>query len=100
MDDKTVQQIKDLELAHEIAKAAALRELERQALKNPQDGTLPREFENVVARLTAITDLGRSEWHEVVYHDGDEWRAFAGSNTFQTAGDRVIDWRYVAECFN
>jgi hypothetical protein len=56
--------------------------------------TLPQNQEPVLARISGVTDLGRSEWWEVVYYDDEqsEWCSFAGSDTFED-GERVIRWR-------
>lgn len=63
-----------------------------------QDGSvIPGEMP-VLAVIEMQGDLGRSEWQEVVYHDGDNWQSFAGSTTF-SKGERVLKWIYATECF-
>jgi hypothetical protein len=65
--------------------------------KNP-----PEEFESVLAIITRQTDLGLSQWYEVVYYDvwEKEWKSYRGSDTFDLADDRVINWVYCNEVFD
>jgi hypothetical protein len=45
-----------------------------------------------------INDLGKSVYHEVVYHNGSEWHSYAGSKTFED-GEQVLKWKYVSDVF-
>ena len=58
----------------------------------------PKEFHPVLAKIEQINCLGKSEWYEVVYFNG-EWNAFSGSKTFQD-GEKVINWKYCEDVFN
>lgn len=58
---------------------------------------VPELGEPVLAIIESIGELGRSEWREVVYHDGDAWCSYAGSHTFDD-GERVMRWIYAQEC--
>lgn len=57
----------------------------------------PTELDPVLARIESQRDLGKSTWDEVVWFDTDtqEWRSYAGSKTFSTYGDRVVQWEYI-----
>lgn len=55
---------------------------------------LPKDMRDVLARVESQRDLGKTSWYEVVYHNGEEWRSYYGSDTFSTLGDNVIDWVY------
>ena len=57
---------------------------------------LPEELKPVLAKIFTITDLGANIYHEVVYHDGDNWKSYAGSKTFDDA-EQVKKWVYVSE---
>lgn len=57
---------------------------------------LPTELEPVLAKIFTSGELGKSEWYEVVYHNGTEWCCYAGSNTF-TDGEKVLSWKYCKE---
>ena len=57
---------------------------------------VPREAEPVLAQIRQINSLGKSGWHEVVYHDGQNWKSYEASKTFND-GERVVQWRYVNE---
>ena len=61
--------------------------VERPALP-PEDIARP-----VLACIEGVTDT----WYEVVYWNGEQWRSYAGSDTFATGGDRVMRWRYADE---
>ena len=52
-----------------------------------------KSLEPVLAKLEHQGSLGKSNWFEVVYHDGENWCAYAGSNTF-TDGEKVLEWFY------
>ena len=58
---------------------------------------LPRPLEPVLAKVFGINSLGASIWHEVVYHDGERWRHYHGSTTFND-GETVKKWVYVSGC--
>ena len=57
---------------------------------------LPLAFEPVLAKIAGQTDLGRSLWYEVVYHNGEEWCCYAGSKTFDD-GEKVLSWKVCSE---
>ena len=54
---------------------------------------LPTDLEPVLAKITTVGELGKSEWYEVVYHNGTEWCCYAGSDTFKD-GEHVKSWVY------
>ena len=54
----------------------------------------PKEPVSVLALVQSLEDLGLSQWHEVVYHDGDEWQSYQGSSTFSN-GEQVVSWGYI-----
>ena len=56
----------------------------------------PIPLEPVLAKITDVNELGKSEWYEVVYHDGNEWGCYAGSDTFKN-GEQVLSWKYCKE---
>ena len=60
---------------------------------------IPEKDFSVVAWVEQLNDLGTSRWYEVVYHNGNEWCAYHGSDTFKN-GESVIKWKYVGEVFN
>ena len=66
-------------------------------MKNNTDKN-PEELHPVLAKIEHINDLGKSNWYEVVYFDG-EWNAFSGSKTFQD-GEQVVEWKYCEDIFN
>lgn len=57
---------------------------------------VPSLYVPVLAFISVIGDSGKSEWYEVVYHNGEEWESYAGSNTFND-GERVLKWKYCNE---
>ena len=57
----------------------------------------PNELESVLAKISHINDLGKSEWYEVVYYD-NKWCSYSGSKTFED-GEKVIDWKYCKGIF-
>ena len=59
---------------------------------------LPEPLEPVVAFIQRTNSLGLFKWHEVVLHDGDRWRSFQGSKTFED-GEIVIQWVYTKDIF-
>lgn len=65
-----------------------------ERLKGNQN--VPREAEPVLAQISQINSLGKSGWHEVVYHDGQNWKSYEASKTFND-GEIVMQWRYVNE---
>jgi len=66
------------------------------ALMKQEKQSLPREAEPVLAQISHTNNLGKSNWKEIVYHDGENWKAYEGSKTFND-GERVVQWRYVNE---
>lgn len=60
---------------------------------------LPKDLRDVLAQIETQTDLGKSSWYEVVYHNGKEWCSYAGSDTFSTYDYNVVQWKYVDEIF-
>ena len=61
-----------------------------------QESGVPKRPDPVLAVIEAQGSLGRSEWREVVAHNGDQWVSFEGSDTFED-GERVLKWIYVNE---
>lgn len=57
----------------------------------------PIECEPVLAKIRQLNSNGFSYWYEVVYHDGEHWRSYSGSDTFKDA-EVVVKWRYVELC--
>jgi hypothetical protein len=55
-------------------------------------GAIPTEFKPVLAKISHINDLGKSEWYEVVYYS-DGWQSYSGSDTFKD-GETVLIWKY------
>lgn len=58
---------------------------------------IPNDLRPVLALIETQTDLGRQQWCEVVYHDGNRWCSYADSETFSCAGDRVTAWVFAQE---
>ena len=56
----------------------------------------PDELEPVLAKIEHINSLGKSNWYEVVYYDGN-WRSYNGSNTFDDS-EKVVKWKYCKGC--
>ena len=58
----------------------------------------PKDFNPVLAKIASTNDLGRSEYWEVVYYDGDKglWCSYTGSDTFED-GEVVLGWQYCNE---
>lgn len=54
---------------------------------------LPTELYSVLAKISHINDLGKSEWYETVYYADDKWCSYNGSNTFND-GETVLEWAY------
>lgn len=59
---------------------------------------LPKEPIGILAEISGQSDRGKSWWYEVVYHDGDKWCSYYGSDTFEN-GEQVIRWAYIEDCF-
>jgi len=59
---------------------------------------IPTPHEPVLAKIRNAGELSTSEWYEVVFHDGEQWQSFAGSDTFDD-GEVVLMWVYAANCF-
>jgi hypothetical protein len=57
---------------------------------------IPEALEPILAKIATIGDLGTSEWYEVVYHDGNQWCCYSGSDTFKD-GEKVISWKYCSD---
>ena len=82
----------------------------RQTYENTEDATIvglikenieltiPEEYNPVIAEIMQINELGKSIYHEVVYHNGSEWHSYAGSKTFEN-GEQVLKWKYVSDVF-
>jgi len=58
---------------------------------------VPTKLESVVAKINHQSDLGLSQWYEVVYYD-DKWCSYSGSKTFED-GEIVVEWKYCKELF-
>ena len=56
---------------------------------------IPTEPDAVLAIIEGQNSLGLSRWREVIYHNGEKWCAFDGSDTFED-GEQVVDWIYAA----
>jgi hypothetical protein len=57
---------------------------------------LPKPGADVLAKIISdpfINGSGLASWYEVVYHDGDRWRTYNRSETFDDGG-RVEAWVY------
>ena len=59
----------------------------------------PRPFDPVLAKIDYQGDLGQEQWNEVVFYDGESWRSYADSETFQD-GENVSKWVYCNDAFN
>jgi hypothetical protein len=81
-------------MADQNENGTALRPLERRVMRTGDEA--PEEGRPVLALIHYTHDLGPDEWREVVYHDGNEWRSFAGSDTFED-GERVVRWVYAED---
>ena len=46
---------------------------------------IPIELEPVLALISHQSDLGHSQWYEVVYYSDKKWCSFAGSKTFESS---------------
>ena len=60
---------------------------------------LPKKLESVLADVRHQSETGKHKWYEVVYHDGEKWCCYAGSDTFRD-GESVKRWKYTKDCFN
>jgi hypothetical protein len=65
-------------------------------LNQPKQET-PEEVP-ILAKISHQTDLGVSQWYEVVYYADGKWRSYSGSKTFED-GERVIKWNYCNQIF-
>ena len=52
----------------------------------------PTELKTVLAKISHVNDLGKSEWYEVIYYS-DGWQSYSGSDTFED-GEKVLRWEY------
>ena len=59
----------------------------------------PVELEPVLALIETHTELGPQHWFEVVFHDGERWRSYEGSDTFSN-GEIVTRWHYADGVFD
>lgn len=58
---------------------------------------IPETGVSVLASITHQTCLGLCGWYEVVYHDGDNWKSYQDSKTFND-GEQVGVWIYASQC--
>ncbi len=58
---------------------------------------LPKKLIPVLADIRHQSETGKHQWYEIVYHDGNKWCHYAGSNTFDD-GESVKQWKYAEEC--
>ena len=60
----------------------------------------PIGLDPVLAKISHMTDLGLSQWYEVVYYDDldNKWCSYDGSKTFDD-GEQVIEWISCKELF-
>ena len=63
---------------------------------------VPNTLEPIIAKITMIGELGKSTWYEVIYYDifKNNWCSFAGSDTFNHYGYKILNWKYCKEIFN
>lgn len=59
---------------------------------------LPNKLESVIADIRHQSETGKHQWYEVVYHDGNKWCCYAGSDTFRD-GESVKQWKYTKDIF-
>jgi endoglucanase Acf2 len=59
---------------------------------------LPKPLESVLADIRHMSETGKHQWYEVVYHDGERWQCYAGSDTFND-GESVNRWKYTKDIF-
>lgn len=52
----------------------------------------PIELKSVLAKISHVNDLGKSEWYEVIYYS-EGWQSYSGSDTFED-GEKVLSWEY------
>lgn len=60
---------------------------------------LPNKLEPVIADIRHQSETGKHQWYEVVYHDGEKWCHYAGSDTFND-GESVKEWKYTKDIFS
>lgn len=87
------------QLAKEIKLEDVFNDEKRQGVKDLIDKhkqetleKMPTELKPVLAKISHINELGKSEWYEVVYYN-NKWCSYSGSKTFQD-GERVLEWKY------
>lgn len=80
-----------------LAKCSSEDDILRESVKLCQ--RLPKPFSDVLAQVETQNDLGKSSWYEVVYHNGEEWCNYAGSDTFSKQCANVLRWVYVKDIF-
>lgn len=68
-------------------------EMGAEAAIKRHNAALPEEARPVLAFITVQDDLGLQHWREVVYHNGERWCPYAGSDTFGN-GEQVSRWVY------
>lgn len=59
---------------------------------------IPNELEPVLAKISHQSDLGNTQWYEVVYYVDGKWCSYSGSKTFDD-GEIVEEWVYCSEQF-
>lgn len=59
-----------------------------------KDESLPLTGTPILARIEAHTDTGYQSWPEVIYHDGNNWKSYHGSTTFED-GEHVVEWQFI-----
>lgn len=91
LEDKMNDQSKGMEVFDLTTPEGRNRFLE--VYGNTTDVILPQDLEPVLAKIHTYGELGKSEWYEVVYHNGTEWCCYAGSDTFKD-GEKVLSWKY------
>jgi hypothetical protein len=57
-----------------------------------------KELEPVLAKISHQSDLGNTQWYEVVYYENNKWCSYSGSKTFND-GERVVEWVYCSDIF-
>ena len=53
----------------------------------------PDPSRQVLALVESMNELGASQYYEVIYHNGEEWHSYFGSETFKD-GEKVLKWAY------
>ena len=57
---------------------------------------IPKALIPVLAEIEHQGDLGKASFPEVVHHDGERWRSYSGSKTFED-GEQVVNWVYAKD---